>query len=189
MIDTRRIRALSHPLRIELLEALRLHRELTATEAANLVGRTASSASFHLRQLAKYGFVEEAGRRGPGRDRPWRLSHLGVSFSTETSDRAASRAAEALARSARELAFARYQRWLDGQQSVAASWRMAASLSQTALLASPDELREMGEELRDMITRWQARAHSSTSSNRMPVQLLAIAFPVLDEPKGRRATD
>src|SRR5579875_3635314 len=77
--DPKDMRALAHPTRMALLEVLSLHGELTATQAAALVGESPSSCSFHLRTLAKHGFVEETGS-GQGRQRPWRLAHLGTSI-------------------------------------------------------------------------------------------------------------
>src|SRR4051794_27883368 len=63
--DPRALRALAHPVRLELLERL-TDGPLTATQAASIVGESQASCSFHLRQLAKYGFVELAGD-GAGR--------------------------------------------------------------------------------------------------------------------------
>src|SRR4051794_28338625 len=66
------MRAVSHEVRIALLEALRERGPLTAAQAADIVGESPANCSFHLRTLAKYGFVEEAGG-GHGRRRPWRV--------------------------------------------------------------------------------------------------------------------
>ena len=85
--DPRALRALTHPTRLALIEALGLHGPLTATEAAEHVGESPSSCSFHLRQLARYGFVEEAGG-GTGRRRPWRMTTLGLSWGNVHDDAA-----------------------------------------------------------------------------------------------------
>ena len=65
------LRALAHPLRLKLLELVSLRGPLTASQCAPLVGESPSSCSFHLRQLAKYGYVEVARAApvatGPGR--------------------------------------------------------------------------------------------------------------------------
>ena len=64
------MRALAHPVRLALLEVLADAGQLTATEAGERIGESPANASFHLRQLAKYGFVEEAegepAASGPG---------------------------------------------------------------------------------------------------------------------------
>ncbi|MGY5035991.1 helix-turn-helix domain-containing protein [Streptomyces sp. 900116325] len=78
LTDPASMRALSHPVRLALIEVLTLKGALTATQAGALIGETPTTCSFHLRQLAKYGFVEEAGPM-PGRSRPWRITQLGWS--------------------------------------------------------------------------------------------------------------
>jgi len=67
--DARTLRALAHPVRIALFEELSLGGAMTATEIGEQIGESPTTCSFHLRQLAKYGFVEEAGG-GTGRSRP-----------------------------------------------------------------------------------------------------------------------
>jgi DNA-binding transcriptional ArsR family regulator len=73
--DPRALRALAHPTRLSLVGLLRVEGPLTATRAAQLLGESSASMSFHLRQLAKYGLVEEAGG-GKGRERPWRATAM-----------------------------------------------------------------------------------------------------------------
>lgn len=69
--DPRTLRALAHPTRLALLEALAAEPTATATRCAELVGESVQSCSFHLRTLARYGFIEMV--PSPGRERPWRL--------------------------------------------------------------------------------------------------------------------
>src|SRR3984957_13611496 len=78
--DAQTMRALSHPVRIALIEALTVYGAMTATQVGERIGESSTTCSFHLRQLAKYGFVEEAGG-GKGRARPWRMTSIGMSFS------------------------------------------------------------------------------------------------------------
>ena len=93
--DARTMRALAHPVRMALLEVLSLGDALTATEVGERIGESPTTCSFHLRQLAKYGFVEEAGG-GKGRARPWRMSTIGLRFSTAPDDPEAQLAVGAL---------------------------------------------------------------------------------------------
>src|ERR1700727_2894353 len=75
LTDARALRALAHPTRLALVGLLRREGPLTATRAGELLGESSASMSFHLRQLAKYGLVEEAGG-GKGRERPWRATAM-----------------------------------------------------------------------------------------------------------------
>ena len=56
------------PMRLDLLELLATMSPATAAQCARILGVPQANCSFHLRQLAKYGFVEDA---GPGDDRRW----------------------------------------------------------------------------------------------------------------------
>src|ERR1700721_203826 len=73
LTDPRALRAYAHPVRMKLVGLLRAHGALTATKAGALIGESSGTCSFHLRQLAKYGLVEEAGG-GTGREKPWRAT-------------------------------------------------------------------------------------------------------------------
>src|SRR5688500_20312710 len=57
--DVRALRALAHPLRNRLLGQLRLHGPATASQLGRTVGESSGATSYHLRQLAAYGFVED----------------------------------------------------------------------------------------------------------------------------------
>jgi predicted transcriptional regulator len=85
VVDARRMRAVAHPMRIALLEALHREGPLTATRAAELLDDSPGNMSWHLQTLAKYGFVEEAGG-GRGRSRPWRRVAETLDFENSTGD-------------------------------------------------------------------------------------------------------
>ncbi len=65
------IRALAHPLRAELQGLLLREGAMTAAQAARRLGISQALASHHLRQLARYDFVEPAEGKDH-RERPWR---------------------------------------------------------------------------------------------------------------------
>ena len=75
LTDPRAMRAYAHPVRMALIGLLRTQGPLTATQAAEQLGESSGTCSFHLRQLAKYGFCEEAGG-GRGREKPWRATAM-----------------------------------------------------------------------------------------------------------------
>ncbi|MFC5636820.1 ArsR/SmtB family transcription factor [Streptomyces bullii] len=80
--DSAALKALTHPLRIRLLGLLRQDGPATASELAVRTGESSASASYHLRVLAKYGFITEAEHRD-GRERRWRAVHAVTSWSNE----------------------------------------------------------------------------------------------------------
>jgi DNA-binding transcriptional ArsR family regulator len=126
--DPRAMRALAHPVRLALLDALGIHGPLTATEAGEAIGESPTTCSFHFRQLAKYGFVEEAGR-GAGRRRPWRLAHVGLHFTDVHDDPATATAATALDGVIRERRIGRMRAGMEARASGRRSRARASSCS------------------------------------------------------------
>ena len=109
--DAQTMRALSHPVRIALLEVLGVEGPMTATEVGERIGESPTTCSFHLRQLAKYGFVEEAGG-GKGRARPWRMTSLDIAIRGHD-DPEAELAADVLTGIFVERQRDRYRTWQD----------------------------------------------------------------------------
>ena len=73
--DPRVLRAIAHPVRNRILEELSATGPVRAADVARDLGIPANQASFHLRQLAKYGLVEEAPEEARDkRDRVWRAT-------------------------------------------------------------------------------------------------------------------
>jgi DNA-binding transcriptional ArsR family regulator len=70
--DARRWKALSHPLRQEILGHLGEHEAATATTIAAALGENTGTTSYHLRVLADAGVIEEVAERAHGRERWWR---------------------------------------------------------------------------------------------------------------------
>ncbi|MFI7014862.1 helix-turn-helix domain-containing protein [Streptomyces sp. NPDC050164] len=96
--DTHALKALTHPLRIQLLGLLRQDGPATASELAARTGESSASTSYHLRVLAKYAFITEAEHRD-GRERRWRARHAVTSWSNEAMESSeAGRAFVSLAR-------------------------------------------------------------------------------------------
>jgi DNA-binding transcriptional ArsR family regulator len=185
--DVQTLRALAHPVRIELMEALSLHGPLTATEVGDLIGESATTCSFHLRQLSKYGFVEEAGG-GKGRSRPWKMSSIGMRMSTAHDDPETALAAGALSSMFRERYLKRYQDWRETRSTYPQEWRSAASDSEFVAYMTAAELRELNDELSDlMLSRFQDRLTDPTKrpAGALPVEMLFMSYPITaPSPKG-----
>jgi DNA-binding transcriptional ArsR family regulator len=179
LTDPRTMRALAHPLRIRLLEVLADAGELTATEAGERLGESPASCSFHLRQLAKYGFVEEAPRTGGGRRRPWRRKGIGTTFSDVHDDPETREAAIALARVLRDRNLANAQRGLDAALAQPAEWRRVTGMSDYTLYVTPDELHAISEEILAVWRRYQERIADPAKrpEGSRAIQMLAMAYP------------
>ncbi|WP_424879977.1 ArsR/SmtB family transcription factor [Streptomyces sp. SLBN-8D4] len=81
-LDARSLRGLAHPLRMELLNALRRRGPATASMLAERLGESSGATSYHLRQLAEHGFITDAPEHGKGRERWWKAVDQGLTFDT-----------------------------------------------------------------------------------------------------------
>ncbi len=180
--DPRAMRALAHPTRLALWEVLTVHGELTATQAAQYVGESPSSCSFHLRQLAKYGFVEEA-PRGRGRSRPWRVTDLGFSITAE--DPGAEVAAEVLSEVALRLQVNRSRWWARNQRAAPRQWRDFGGQSETVWWVTREEAADLEQELQRLVYRFRGRLRDRASrpEDARPIEFVGLLHPfdILDD--------
>ena len=180
--DPRSLRALSHPVRLALLEALSSG-PLTATEAGELIGETPTTCSFHLRQLAKYGFVEEVGG-GKGRARPWRRAYTGWDAPARPDDLEYTRASQALDDVLLDRYIQRMRRAIATAPSYPREWYEAMDGSQNMLHLTADELRELVAAYRkvasDFRERYAERSQrpETRPDGTLPVETLFFAYPV-----------
>ena len=178
--DARTMRALAHPVRIALFETLVLRGAMTATEVGELIGESPTTCSFHLRQLARYGFVEEAGG-GKGRARPWRMTSIGMRFASSHDDPEAAIAAGALMWLLRERQFDRYRTWLETRTTYPRQWQDAAGSSQYALYLTAAELEQLSQELSALLVpRCLERIAdpSQRPPGSVPVAMLLLSYPI-----------
>lgn len=175
--DPRVVRALAHPVRLALLDALTTRGPLTATEAAAMVGQSQPSCSYHLRQLAKYGFIEEAGR-GAGRERPWRLATTKVRFES-SADTELALAVDALNAAIQERTASRVREWRAARSDYPKEWQQAAGSTSAVAWLTVDELEELGTEIERLVSRHQDRSREpgARPPGARPVQIIASTFP------------
>jgi len=178
--DARTLRALAHPVRIALLETLTLGGAMTATEVGERIGESPTTCSFHLRQLAKYHFVEEAGG-GKGRARPWKISSVGLRWGTSTGDPEVDLAASAVARLFRDRQLERYRTFRESSASYPQKWRTAASDSEYLFHLTAEELVELNDQLHAILLAFHRDRlvdPSSRPAGAVPVELLLFTYPI-----------
>ena len=177
--DAQTMRALTHPVRQALIELLVAEGPLTATQAGERIGEPPNTCSFHFRQLAKYGFVEEAGK-GPGRTRPWKLSSAGMRFTDLHDDAETTLAARALDRMLRDRYFTRLQEFYDTRSSYPRRWQEVTGGSEFVLHVSPDELRALDEQITGLLLGYRDRITDPAlrPAGSLPVEVLLFAYPI-----------
>jgi DNA-binding transcriptional ArsR family regulator len=184
--DAQTLRALSHPVRIALIEALFIGGAMTATQVGGRIGESPTTCSFHLRQLAKYGFVEEAGG-GAGRARPWRITSIGLNIATTHDDPESQIAANALMRMLRGRQIERYRTWLETKADYPRRWREAASDNEYVFYLTADELDQLHQELASLLmSRFSERLTdpSTRPPGAVPVEMLVVSYPIEMPPAG-----
>jgi DNA-binding transcriptional ArsR family regulator len=150
LTDPKALRALAHPIRLRLVGLLRVHGQLTATQASQLLGESTASCSFHLRQLAKYGLVEEAGG-GQGRERPWRATAMFTAWPDVAEDPKVAEATDTLSGVIAEQWFEHLMRWIEARQDEPEEWQQAAHFGDFALHVTASELVELDKHIRDLL--------------------------------------
>lgn len=149
--DPRELRAISHPLRVRIMEELYLDGPLTASQLAERVGESPANCSWHLRQLQKYRFVEEAGG-GTGRQRPWKPVLEQRSWG-ERADGETAAAREAVAAVTYHHEFDEHDAYQRRKETEPPEWYDAAFFDQTLLWATAEELHELSEEIIALVLR------------------------------------
>jgi DNA-binding transcriptional ArsR family regulator len=157
-LDPRSLRGLAHPLRVQLLGELRLHGAATASQLAERLGQSSGATSYHLRQLATYGFVVEEETRGTTRERWWEAAHRSTYFDSALTDETRVAGAEYL-RAVVRGSSDRMLRFVDSVDTVAddfgPDWADAYTLSDWAFDLTAERAREMGAELTDLAGRYR----------------------------------
>jgi DNA-binding transcriptional ArsR family regulator len=190
LTDPRALRALGHPLRLSLLGLLRTEGPLTATRAGELLGESSASCSFHLRQLAKYGLVEEAGG-GRGRERPWRATAMFTDVPRVTGSPEFDAASGLFRSMIAERYYEGMMRWLEALPDEPAEWQQAAEFGDTFLYLTAAELAELSGQLRALADRYldrQVRPELRPPGARL-VSYLRLAFPQVGRAGGPAAAD
>jgi helix-turn-helix protein len=181
LTDPKAMRALAHPVRMELLDLLGVAGTLTATQASEILGESPANCAFHLRTLAKYGFAKEAGG-GRGRERPWTRTRRTISISsTEQDNPQAAIAADA-------LGSVYFERWVERARRVFGSserlpgWENATQMSRSAVFLTAEETAQVAREFREIIDRYRGRERdlSQRPAGGMPVEVAFFTSPLTE---------
>ncbi|KOT96231.1 MULTISPECIES: ArsR/SmtB family transcription factor [Streptomyces] len=182
--DLGTLKALAHPLRMQLYRGLCVARTATASQLAEQVDEAVSLVSYHLRKLAEHGLVEQAEpQSADGRERWWQPSSDGVTIRNENFRDAPERAAAHLAatRLFHDQRADMYRRYLDERPTWGPEWNSAAPDNESLLRLTPADLKELGEELLALARKYDARGRAAEAAGdtegRENVALHVYGFP------------
>jgi hypothetical protein len=173
--DARVLGALAHPLRVALLNHLMAFGPRTASQCAQVVGASASNCSWHLRQLARYQFVEPVDS-ADGRERPWRAVWTGFDYGGPEEGPAARAADEALSALwlDEELRLAR--EFLRRRDEADPDWRQVSAQSNYELRLSAEELGRLRDQLDALIRPYIGLTRQDPPPGAKPVHVSLLAF-------------
>ena len=183
--DVRTLRAIVHPLRIRLLTLLRLDGPATATELGRRTGESSGATSYHLRQLERFGYIEDDGPQS-GRERRWRATSRSTSwdagdFAADTEGRAVS---DALERRQIQLAVDQFEGWVARRDGMDPAWLHAATLGDAVLRLTPSQTKAMNEELYAVLRRFRTNAPPAEAgevTELVAAHLQVFPFDLLEE--------
>lgn len=175
--DPQRVRAMTHPIRLRLIDFLGTVADATATECAEHVGESVASCSFHLRMLAKYGFIERASARG--REKPWRLVSRTQSTQPDFDDKESVQAVAALAATYLEYQTGLMHTWLERDaHRVEPEWAGATTQTGASMWLTREELADVSRTITEIADRYAGRwedPHERPEGSR-PVRMFAMTF-------------
>jgi DNA-binding transcriptional ArsR family regulator len=173
--DPALLRALAHPLRVEILAVLDELGEATATQIAEHVGESPSNCSFHLRQLAKAGFIERA--EAQGTSKPWKSAHSSRDLRPEPGNPESMRTSASIASMYVQHEANRMVDFLTRHGLGDEEWLPGITVNSATVWATPDELAQLAEEIHHIVDRFRGR---KDPANRPPGSRKAHLFATLN---------
>lgn len=176
--DVDELRTLAHPLRQRILRHLGQHGPATSSILGKALGESSGATSYHLRMLAKHGFVEEVPERAHGRERWWRSPAQDLRFPRASRDPEV----RALLDQLNQLKLAAdqelFDRFLAGRADLG-EWADVLPYSRGSLRVTLAELHEFFDEYMALLKRYQ-RPAEEVSEEARHVAVRFFAFPVPD---------
>ncbi|MFF3824223.1 ArsR/SmtB family transcription factor [Streptomyces griseus] len=181
VLDAKGLRAMAHPVRVQVVGLLRRHGPSTATRLAERLGVNSGTASYHLRQLGAAGFVEEDTERGNGRERWWRSVHRSTWFNDpELADREPE-AALAYQQSVASIYSLRTRQTLNELRTMPRAWRERFDLSDWALRLTSEETAALYQELGDVIGRYRRDTPENAATAPAGAERVGLITHILPE--------
>jgi DNA-binding transcriptional ArsR family regulator len=171
--DPRSIRALAHPARLAIIDALATGEELTATQCAELTGLSPSATAYHLKLLERYGFAEAAPPRPDRRERPWRATARSPALDLDTSTPAGASATAAVALAYFDTTRALAADFIEAGPDEPEEWRNAV-LKNADLWLTVEEFERVAEDLGAVLEPYRERARPARSRR---VRVMNVVVP------------
>jgi DNA-binding transcriptional ArsR family regulator len=180
-LDARSLRGLAHPLRMQLLDALRFGGPATASQLAAKLGESSGATSYHLRQLAAHGFIEDAPEHGKGRERWWKAVHKGLSFDDTLLTDAGPDVRGAAETYLHEVATTQTRdlsTWLGNRHAWPEEWNRSWDMSSATLRLTPELARELVGKMHALVDTFRDRVTGEGDADTAQVRVHTHTFPL-----------
>lgn len=175
------LRALTHPVRLRMLGLLRVEGPATATTLATRLGLNTGATSYHLRQLATHGFVQEDAALGNARDRWWRAAHRSTTTADTAPDGEDRESLEAYLQTVAVVMTEQLQRAVEELPLVPEEWGAASTFSDWVIRLSPARALALKESLLAVLREAEEQAEDGEDldedAEQYVVQLAAFPLP------------
>jgi predicted ArsR family transcriptional regulator len=176
--DVAGLKALSHPVRLRMLGLLRSDGPATATTLAARLGLNTGATSYHLRQLAQHGFVEDDTERGTGRERWWRAAHQATSTAPEAhADETVKDSLDAYVQAVAVIHTEHLQQAVEERGLLPDDWRAASTFSDWNVRLTPARARALVQALADIVGDVDEDPEDERGAAEFVVQLNAFPRP------------
>jgi DNA-binding transcriptional ArsR family regulator len=182
-LDARGLRAIAHPVRVELIGLLRRYGPSTATQLAQRMGLNSGATSYHLRQLAAAGFIEQDQQRGNARERWWRSRYRSTHFSDQALVDQEPEATRGYMQSVAAAHAMQVQRALNEFPTMPLEWRRLLDMSDFALWLTSQEAESLARELTAVIARYRGDSEQARASVTEGAARVAMITHMLPEPE------
>jgi DNA-binding transcriptional ArsR family regulator len=182
-LDLVGLRALAHPLRVQIFDALSTYGSFTASGLAERLGESSGATSYHLRQLEKHGFVREVEGMGTSRERWWERTPGAINIGSEEAT------ATPAGRSAATMIF-RQMRYTEEQMisdfvekaadEMPQEWLDGSAISTMNTRLTPEQLKEFTREMMALTDKYVLPNKKQFAPNTRPIHIGFQAFPVAD---------
>ena len=189
--DTVALKALTHPDRLRMLGLLRFDGPATATGLAKQLGLNSGATSYHLRQLAEHGFIEEAEGLGNKRERWWQARQEAMSNDPAAMEGEALDAGLAMVQAVLSQHAAYMQQALRQFPGLPFEWRTASNASDYLMALTAEEALELKQKLTEILWEAVRRApaqgsHPESGKRNFMVMLHTFPFPGIDGDEGAK---
>jgi DNA-binding transcriptional ArsR family regulator len=182
-LDLVALRALAHPLRVEILDTLSTYGHFTASGLGERLGESSGATSYHLRQLEKHGFVREVEGKGTGRERWWERTPGSINIGSDEA------IATPAGRSAANMIYRQMRHNQDrmlndfverGPDELSAEWLDGSAISSLNTRLTPEQMRQFVEEFMKLVDRYIIPNKNQQVPNSRPVLVNFVTIPVID---------